>query len=85
MTTQCLSFPGSFSFWFKCCVDEAQPCSSTLVPAAEKLFWKKSVMSTSSVFERSWGVVGRRTAMEPPWLVRVELPLHMVERSGEEN
>ena len=70
MTTQCLSFPSSF------CVEEVQPCSSTLVPEEASALWKKSVMS--SVFERRRCRVGRSTAMEPPWLVREEVPLHIL-------
>ena len=66
ITTQCLSFGASSS----------QPWNSTLVPGAENWLWKNSIMS--SVLDRRRCCVGLSTAIEPPWLMRLELPLHIV-------
>jgi len=54
-----------------------QPWISRLVPGVEKWLLKKSSMSSSRCEPVGRGV-GRRTAIEPPWLTRVECPLHMV-------
>lgn len=68
MTTQCRSF----------CVFPSQPWNSTLVPGAENWLWKNNIMS--SLLERRKYCVGRSTAIDPPWLMRLELPLHIVGR-----
>jgi hypothetical protein len=55
---------------------------SIVVPAlhfhasAHSWLWKKSIIS--SVFDLRRCCVGLRTAIEPPWLMRFELPLHML-------
>lgn len=70
MTTQCPPSP------LPCGVEGFQPCSSTCVPDEANWLRKNSVIS--SVGERRRWRVGRRTAIEPPWLVLLELPLHMM-------
>lgn len=49
---------------------------SMLVPDFESVLLNSSSISSSGEV-RLRCCVGRRTAMEPPWLMRVEWPLHI--------
>ena len=66
------------SQWLCCCKLLSRPWHSTLVPDLESGLVKSRNISCSECVRAKWEV-GRMTAIEPPWLTRFELPLHMVE------
>jgi hypothetical protein len=53
--------------------DEPQPWTATLVPRVARRLEKERMRSGVGV-RCGRGRVGRRMAMEPPWLTRVEVP-----------
>ena len=66
------------SQWLFCWMTLSRPWHSTLVPDLESGLVKSRYISCSECVRAKWEV-GRMTAIEPPWLTRFELPLHMVE------